>query len=151
DMAATDHREARRAVEVRRARRCRHGLLAGVDEVWVDLVVGRVGADAEQPVLGVQDDVDASGEVVRHECRQTDAEVDVLPVGELLCGAYGHLLACAAHCAPPCGSRIVRRSMRLSAACSGVSTSTRCTKIPGRWMRSGSIAPTSTTSSASTI
>jgi hypothetical protein len=38
-----------------------HGLLARVDEVGVDLRLGREGADAEQPVLGLQPDVDAAG------------------------------------------------------------------------------------------
>ena len=32
----------------------RHGLLAGVDEVGIDLVLARERADAEQAVLGLQ-------------------------------------------------------------------------------------------------
>ena len=93
DVAAADHRERRRRVEVRRPRQDRHGLLAGVDEVGVDRVLGRVGADAEHAVLGVQDDVDAVRDVVGHQGRQADAEVDVLAVGELGGDARRQLVA----------------------------------------------------------
>ena len=41
--------------------------------------------------------------------------------------------------------------MSLWAACSGVSSTTRCTKTPGRWTSSGPSSPISTTFSASTI
>ena len=75
----------------------RHGLLAGVDQVGVDLVVGRVGADAEDAVLGLQHDLDVVGHVVGHEGRQADAEVDVRAVVELGGGAGGHLLAGQGH------------------------------------------------------
>ena len=41
--------------------------------------------------------------------------------------------------------------MRLSVASSGESATTRSTKIPGRWMASGSSEPTGTSSSTSAI
>ena len=43
----------------------RHGLLAGVDQVGIDVLLGRVRADAEDAVLGLQHDGDAVGHVVR--------------------------------------------------------------------------------------
>ena len=112
DLAAADHAEARRRVEVRGTRQHRDGLLAGVDEVGVDLVFGRVRADAEDAVLGLQQDRDAVGHVVRHERRQADAEVHVRAVGELLRGAGRHLETGECHAQFP--SRTVRRSMRFS-------------------------------------
>ena len=60
-----------------------HGLLARVDQVRVDLVLGRVGPDAEHAVLGVQHHVDAVRQVAGDQRRQPDAEVDVGAVGQL--------------------------------------------------------------------
>ena len=53
DVAAPDHREARGAVEVGRARHGRDRLLGGVDHVRVELVRARTRADAEEAVLGM--------------------------------------------------------------------------------------------------
>ena len=75
------------------------GLLAGVDQVGVDGVVGGVGAETEDAVLGLQHDLDVVGHVVGHEGRQADAEVDVGAVLELGGGAGGHLLTGPAHAA----------------------------------------------------
>ena len=57
--------------------------LAGVDEIGIDLVLGRKRSDAEQPVLGVQRDVDARRNVVGDQRRHADAEVDVVAVFQL--------------------------------------------------------------------
>ena len=70
------------------ARQHRHGLLAGVDEVGVELAprLG-VGADAEQAVLALQDDLDAGGDVVGASVGMPMPEVDVEAVAQLLRGA----------------------------------------------------------------
>ena len=85
--------ERRGRVEEGRAGQDRHGLLAGVDQIGVLVAVERVRPDAEDAVLRLQDDGDVVGDVVRHQGRQADAEVDVLPVLELAGGAGGQLLA----------------------------------------------------------
>ncbi len=53
DVPAANHRERVGAREESRAGHCRDGLLAGVDQVGVHLVLGRERADAEQAVLGL--------------------------------------------------------------------------------------------------
>ena len=99
-----------------------HGLLAGVDEVGVLLALVGERADAEHAVLALQLHVDAGGNVVGHQRRDADAEVDVEAVLELARGAGGHFVAGPGHVAPmrigrPRGSRtrlrVVRCSMRL--------------------------------------
>jgi hypothetical protein len=72
DVAAADHGETGRGVEVGRARHHRHGLLAGVDQVRVDLVLVRKPAHPKDAVLGVQGDVGALGEVVPDEGGQAE-------------------------------------------------------------------------------
>ena len=93
DMAAADHGEAGRAVEIGRMRQLADRLLAGIDQVGIDLVVIREGADAQHPVLGLQGDVHAFGDMVGHQRRDADAEVDVEAVLQLLRGARRHLVA----------------------------------------------------------
>ena len=78
DVPAADHREARRAVEVRRARQRRDRLLRRVDQVRVELVAVRARPDAEQAVLRVQDDARVGAEEARDQVRDADAEVDDL-------------------------------------------------------------------------
>src|ERR1700756_4902943 len=53
DVTAADHRETGCRVEVRRTGHHRHRLLAGIDQVGVDLVVVRERPDSEDAVLGV--------------------------------------------------------------------------------------------------
>src|SRR5258706_451613 len=84
-----------------------------------------VSGDVEDAVLALQHQVHAVRDVVRHEGGQADAEVDVGAVGQLRGGAGGHLRVGPAH------GFTVRFSIRLSAACSGVSATTRCTNTPG--------------------
>ncbi len=50
-------------------------------------------ADAEQAVLGLQRDVHAFGNVIGHQRRDADAEVDVITVAQLLRGAFRHQIA----------------------------------------------------------
>ena len=94
DLAAADHAEALRRIEVGGARVHRDDLLARVDEVGIDLILGRVGADAQQAVLRLEHEVDALGQEVRNQCRHADAEVDVAAVFEFLGGTGRHLIAC---------------------------------------------------------
>ncbi len=80
DVPAAHHREGVRAAEVGGAGQLGDGLLAGVDEVGVHLVLGWIRSDAQHPVLGVQRDLHARGHVVRHQRRHADAEVDVVAI-----------------------------------------------------------------------
>ena len=67
DVAAADHGETDGGVEERRAGVDSHGLLAGVDEVGVDIVFVGIRADTEDPVLGVQHDVNTCRQEVRYQ------------------------------------------------------------------------------------
>ena len=60
-------------------------------------VVGGVGADAEDAVLGLQHDGDVRGQVLGHQGRQADAEVDVLAVAQLEGDAGGELVTGQRH------------------------------------------------------
>ncbi len=86
-------RERVGAREKGRAGHRRDGLLAGVDQVGVHLVLGRERADAEQAVLGLQRDVHAFGNVIGHQRRDADAEIDVVAVAQFLRGALRHQIA----------------------------------------------------------
>ena len=94
DLSTADHAEARRRIEIGGTGVHRHDLLAGVDEVGIDLVLGGVGTDAEESVLGLQDEVDIVGQEVRNQGGHADAEVDVAAVFEFLGGTGRHLIAC---------------------------------------------------------
>src|SRR5690606_16902196 len=113
DVAAADHGEGVVAAEIAGPCTRGDGLLAGVDQVGVDLVLGRERADAEQAVLRLQPDVHAIWDVVGHQCRQADAEVDVHAVLELTGGALRHFFAGPGHYGAPAG-RTVPGSMRFS-------------------------------------
>src|SRR5205823_12871761 len=80
DVAAADHGERVGAGEVGGSFDLGHRLLPRVHQVGIDLRLGRVRADPEHAVLGLEDDVDALGQVVRGQRGQADAEVDVHPV-----------------------------------------------------------------------
>src|SRR5262249_22524638 len=105
----------------------------------VDLIVGWERPKAEDAVLGLKDDFHARRDAVGDERRHADAEVDVEAVAQFLRGAADDLFAGQAH------FRTVLCSMRFSR----LATMTRCTKMPGVWMQSGSIWPGSTSSSPS--
>src|SRR5690606_10613210 len=93
DVAAADHRERVGAREDRRARQGRDRLLTRVDQIGIDLVFFREGADAEQAVLGLQRDVHAFRDVVGDERRDADAEVHRVAVAQLGGRAARHPLA----------------------------------------------------------
>src|SRR3546814_2374262 len=58
DMTAADHRETVSRREEARRRKCGDRLLAGVDEIGIDLIIIRKGADAEHAVFRLEDDLD---------------------------------------------------------------------------------------------
>jgi len=96
-VAAADHCERIVAAEITGAGARGHGLLAGVDQVGVDFVLGRERADAEQAVLRLQPHVHPLGNVVGDQGRQADAQVHVGAVGQFAGGALRHLVAGPGH------------------------------------------------------
>ena len=106
----------------------RHRLLPGIDQIRILITLVRVGANPEQPVLRLQHQFHAFGDVVRHQCGQSYTQVHVAAVAQLGRSSRGHLVARPTHDAASVGlARTVVRSMRLSAACAGVNDTTRCT------------------------
>src|SRR5262249_54187314 len=98
-------------------------------------------AHAEQSVLAVKNDLAVARQIVGDRCRQTDAEVHIGAVGDVVCDAGGHLrtrvsIECAFH---------QLRAFGRAADVPGIST-TRRTKIPGVTITSGSSAPSTTIS-----
>ena len=97
------------------------GLLAGIDQVGVFLAFEREGADAEHAVFALQRDRDVFGNVVSHQGRDADAEVDVEAILQLLRHPGGHLVAAPAFSdvimlghQPISVLRVVRNSIFLS-------------------------------------
>ena len=68
-------------------------MFAGVDQVGVHFILSWERADAKQAILGLQRNVHAFGDVVRHQRRDADAEIDVVTVAQLLRSALRHQLA----------------------------------------------------------
>src|SRR3982750_25457 len=64
EMAAADQREAVRRGEIRGGRKLADRLLAGIDQVRIDLVLIRERPDSEHPVLGLESDLHPVGNVV---------------------------------------------------------------------------------------
>src|SRR5665647_523585 len=132
DLATADHAEAGGRVEEGGTLAQGDGLLAGVDQVRILFPINGIGPDTQDAVLGLQNQLDVLGDILRHQRWQADPEVDVVTIGELGGGAGGHLLTIKGHqWWPPFSASglgwTVRRSMRLSAACSAVSGRTRWT------------------------
>ena len=115
-MSAADHREGRGRVEQGRAGRQRDGLLARVDQLEVQLVGLGARANAEQPVLRVQKDLDGWVEKARDAIRNTDAKVDDFAGTEFLCRPCGDDVAGVGHVPAPgtSASRSVLGTMRLT-------------------------------------
>jgi hypothetical protein len=89
-------------------------LLAGVDEVGIDVVFGRERANAQHAVLALQPDFDVGGHVIGHQRGNADAKVDVIAVVQFAGGARRHLVLCPRHDYTPAFSVMVRFSMRFS-------------------------------------
>src|SRR6202011_5201546 len=83
DVAAPDHGEGVRAGEEAGAGQGSDDFLASVNEIGIDVLLGGVGADAQEAVLGLQDDGDVAGDVVGDERGDADAEVDVRAIMQL--------------------------------------------------------------------
>src|SRR5699024_10624504 len=78
--AGTDHRERSRRAEVARARCGSNSFLAGVDQLWVQLLFGRVCAHTENAVLGGQNTFLIRRNESWNLGWDTNREVDVLAV-----------------------------------------------------------------------
>src|SRR3546814_15586619 len=81
-MTAADHRETVSRREEARRRKCGDRLLAGVDEIEIDLIIIRKGADAEHAVFRLEDDRDVRRHEIRDERRDGVSEIDVATVLE---------------------------------------------------------------------
>src|SRR5215510_12397864 len=84
DVTAADHPERGGGVEKRRAGNRGHRFFAGVDQIGIFLALVRPGSDSEHAVFGVQQDVHARWNVVGHQRRHSNAEVDVEPIAQFL-------------------------------------------------------------------
>src|SRR5580698_556085 len=147
DMAAADHAERIRRVEIARGRQLGDGLLAGIDEIGIFVALVGERAEAEHAVLRLQLHAHPGRDVVRHQGRNTDAEIDVEAVLQFLGGAFGHLVAGPGHDrSSQARLRTVRCSMYLIAFGTWIR---RWTKMPGVMMWSGLILPGSTRFSTS--
>ena len=110
----------------------RDRLLAGVDEVGIDLVSIGKRPHAQHAVLGMQRHFAIVGQEIGDKGRNADAEIDVVSVLQLTRGAPRHILASPAflvisgHSAPLL--RTVSFSMRFSLM---VLLTTLSTKMPG--------------------
>ena len=104
-MAATDHRETRGRREIAGPIKFRDRLLARIDQVGVEFLLGRERPHAEHAVLGLQRDVAVVRHIVRNKRRDTDPEIDVEAVLKFPGGPFGHLVAIPWHrLIPPSGS-----------------------------------------------
>src|SRR3546814_6464775 len=68
-----------------------------MDQVGIDLVVIREGADAEQAIFRLENNPDVVGHIVRHQRGDADAKVPIKAVLHLASGLGRHLLACPDH------------------------------------------------------
>jgi len=80
DVAAANHGERIGGGKIGSAGKFANCLFSGVDEVGIDLGIERVGADAEHPVFGLENDLHALGDKVGDEGRHANAEIDVIAV-----------------------------------------------------------------------
>src|SRR6185503_4917604 len=98
----------------------------GVDQVFVLLAGRGLGAEAENAVFAVDDDLAVLRQVARHQRGQADAQVHVGALGDVACHARGNLVSIK--------------------ALHQWNFITRLTNIPGVTTCSGSICPSSTVS-----
>src|SRR5215471_11845367 len=92
-MPASDHRERLGARKICSARDLRDRLFTSVDQVRVFFALEWEGPDAEHAVLALQNDLDAGGNVVRHQRRHADPEVNVEAIAQLAGNALHDALA----------------------------------------------------------
>ncbi len=96
-MPAADHREAVAARKIGRRVELADGLLAGVDQVGIDLVGIRKRPDPEHAILGLQGDRHSLGDIIGHQRRNANAEIDVIAILQLARRARRHLIAVPGH------------------------------------------------------
>ena len=78
-------------------------LLAGIDQVGVDFLLGREGADPQHAVFRLQGNGHPRRNMVGNQGRNADPQIDVVAIAQFLRGASGHLVA-----APALGDVIMR-------------------------------------------
>src|ERR1700751_1271886 len=78
-----------------------YGLLAGVDQIPVDLVVARRRPDAEDAILAVQHDLAIRRDEVGNQGWQPDPQIHIGAVYEILRGAPRDLATFERHRLPP--------------------------------------------------
>src|SRR5215472_573065 len=92
-MPASDHRERLGARKICSARYLRDRLFTGIDQVRVFFALEWEGPDAKHAVLTLQDNLNAGGNVVRHQRRHADPEVNVEAISQLTGNALHDTLA----------------------------------------------------------
>ena len=97
DVSAANHGEGVCTRKRRSPRIESHGLFSGVDKVRVHLMLAWERTHPEQAVFRLQDDADSVGNVVGHQRRNSDSQVDAEAVLQLPGGAGGHLLTSPCH------------------------------------------------------
>ena len=91
-MAATNHGERVRAIEIARPANLGDGLLPGVDQIRIHLILEWIWSDPEHAVLRFQDYLHALRDMVGNQDGYADTEVRVVAVTHLLCDATGNPL-----------------------------------------------------------
>ena len=81
------------AIKIGGLRQFGDGLFAGIDQIGVFLTLKRERPHAQHTVLRLQRDVDAFGDVVRHQRRDANAKVHISAVLQFLRRPCGHLIA----------------------------------------------------------
>ena len=89
------------------------GLLAGIDQVGIFLARIGEGAHAQHAVLALQRHFQARRNIVGHQGRDADAQIDIEAVFQFARGAGGDVFAGPGHHTPPVAGRgrVVTRSI----------------------------------------
>ena len=91
--ATTNHGERIGGRKINRAGDFCDGFLPGVNKVGIDLGIQRVRADAKHAIFGLQDHVDALGNIIGNERGHADTEIDVEAVAQFPRDAAGDAFA----------------------------------------------------------
>src|SRR3546814_13566789 len=86
------------------------GLRTSIVKDDIYLVVKREGAEAEQAIFRLDNNLDVVGHIVRHQRGDADAKVHIKAVLQLASGLGRHLSACPDHQAPASSRRRVVRT-----------------------------------------
>src|SRR5215471_5229645 len=96
-MPAADHQKRVGVVHIAAAGHQSDRLLAGVDQIPVDLVIRGRRPDTENAVFAMQHYFAVGGEKLGDQGRQTDPEIDIGALGEILRGPPGDLTTFERH------------------------------------------------------